>query len=235
MTNKTNYLTRPLFITLEGIENSGKNTQLLNLIEFITHNDNGYIGDKYSGFVYHREPTKKTEAGIRFNEKLANHEEMSAEEATKLVIKDRYQHQPLITDSLEKGFHYICNRYFDSTGAYQVSQGANWKDIYNRHKFGQADGTRTPDITIFFNISLEESYRRGQGNEGKDDLFDVKKEFLKKLQDAYMKWFENTAQYDNRIILIINGEQSKEDVAKEMKEKLIEAIKNNYEKFKPER
>lgn len=226
-------MTRPLFITLEGTEYSGKGTQLLYLIDFLIDNDNNIMGNKYTGFVYHREPTKKTSYGRKFNENLANHVEMSPEEATDLVINDRLAHQKIIDHEINtNGFFYICSRYADSTGAYQVSQGQDWKDIYNRHRFGQTEGTRVPDITIYIDISAEESFRRSS-NRDKKDLFDTKTEFLKKLNDAYEFWFTQTSKLHDRIIIRVNGEQSVEEVANEMKNKLTEAIEQHYERFKP--
>ncbi|MFW6378414.1 MAG: dTMP kinase [Nanoarchaeota archaeon] len=228
-----NLLTRPLFITFEGIENSGKGTQLLNFIEFLIDNDNDVLGDKYSGFVYHREPTKKTPSGIAFNEKLANHEEMTAEQATDYVIRDRLEHQKIIEHEIgHNGFFYICSRYADSTGAYQVSQGADWKDIYDRHHFKEPGGTRMPDITIYLDISVEESLRRSK-KQVKQDLFDTKKDLLKKLEDAYAFWFERTSERHERIIIRVNGEQSPEKVAEEMKRKVAKAIRDNHERLKP--
>lgn len=233
MNRETNLKTRPLLINFEGGECAGKETQLYPFIKFLIDNDNNILGDKYTGYSYHREPTDKSEYGIQFNKNLANHIEMSAEEALGLVVKDRLIHQDTINYVINQlEFFYILSRYADSTGAYQVSQGADIIDVYNRHMFDQVGGTRMPDLTIYLQISAEESIRRSK-NRIKKDLFDTKVELIKKVDDAYIKWFNYTSKLHNRHIIYVNGEQKSEEVTKEILEKVTDVIKNDYEFFKP--
>ena len=229
----SNLLTRPLFITLEGGEGAGKGIQKYKLAAFIQDNDNNIFGNKYSDYIMSREPTNYSEAGRTFNFKLANKIPMTVEEQTNYVIKDRFEHKKDIIEEIKKGKFYICDRFFDSTGAYQVLQGIDWKTVYDQHKFHQEQGMIIPDITIYIGVSGKTSLERTKDRKVKD-AFDNDVNLINNLDDAYRFWFDKTAGLlPQRKLIMVNGEQSIEDVTREMFSKLRETIQNNYDFFKP--
>lgn len=226
-------ITRPLFITFEGAEGAGKGVQKYKFAKFLQDNDNGILGDKYSDYIMSREPTKYSEAGRTFNLKLRNKIFMTAKEQTEFVIIDRFNHDKDIRKEILKNKFYICDRYFDSTGAYQVLQGMDWKTIYDKHKFHQKNGIIIPDITIYFSISGETSLKRTQNRKVKDS-FDEDINLISNLDEAYMFWFKKTNDLiPERRLIIVNGEQSIDAVTQEMFSKVTETIRKNYNFFKP--
>lgn len=231
--SKMNLLTRPLFITLEGGEGAGKGVQKYRLAEFIQNNDNEILGTKYSDVILSREPTNYSKAGRTFNTKLANKIPMSAKEQLKYVSDDRFEHDPVIRYQLAAGKFYISDRFFDSTGAYQVLEGVSWEDVIKAHKIGEEGSIIIPDITIYFSISVKTSLERTKDRKVKD-TFDEKVSLITNLDDAYKFWFKKTSHLmPQRRLIIVNGEQSIEKVAQEMIAKIIETIKKDYDFFKP--
>lgn len=228
-----NLLTRPLFITLEGGEGAGKNKQKYRLASFIQDNDNGIMGTKYSDVVISREPTNYSSAGREFNYKLANDILMTPKEQLSHVVKDRIAHTKRIVNERARGNFYICDRFFDSTGAYQVLEGISWEEVYKAHKFGDFKGVVIPDITIYFQIGAQTSRDRTKDRKIKD-YFDKKSSIIENIDDAYMHWFKMTKNLlPTRRLIIVNGEQSIDSVTTEMIEKITETIKKDYHFFKP--
>ena len=102
-----------LFITFEGIEGSGKTTQIIMLVEVLKAKGIPYVTTREPG------GTKISEA---IRDLLLNPEFMEMKPETELLLycASRAQHTAeLILPALEEGKIVISDRYFDSTYAYQ--------------------------------------------------------------------------------------------------------------------
>ena len=221
--------TRPLFISLEGGEGAGKNTQKYFIEKLIQYNDIPLMGNKYSEVVMGREPTNYSKAGKKFNFNLNNDVSMSSEEQTKLVVQDREEHCHIIKKDISIGRFYISDRFLDSTFAYQVLKGMDLKQIVHMHKEKKI---LIPDITIYISVNGDESLRRTKNRIIKDS-FDSDKNLILNLDQAYKRWFEKTQEYfPGRHIILVDGNKSVDEVKTEIFEKLVETIKNDYSFFK---
>mgnify|MGYP001811027204 CR=1 FL=1 len=85
------------FIAVEGIDGSGKDTQLFELVKAIREDDNKPFGNKYSNVWITRNPTKITPAGIKISN-LIRQRQVSGEEAAELYVKDRIEHTQIIKE-----------------------------------------------------------------------------------------------------------------------------------------
>ncbi|MBN2643445.1 MAG: dTMP kinase [Victivallales bacterium] len=145
---------RGLFITFEGPEGSGKTTQLQLLKK--------YLEGRGHRCVATREPGG-TALGERLREVIKHHdgEETIADEAELLLIAaGRAQHvRKLIEPSLEAGKIVLCDRFYDSTTAYQgYARGIDINFVSRLNEYASC-GFK-PDITFLLDLVPEEGFER---------------------------------------------------------------------------
>jgi dTMP kinase len=140
--------TRGLFITLEGPEGSGKSTQIRHLATVL----------KKAGYsvLQTREPggTGIAEAIRDILLRSSSHEHITALSEALLILAARSQHvQHLIGPALDAGSIVLCDRFSDSTLAYQgFARGLNlsWLKQANR----LATGGLAPDLTLLLDVPV---------------------------------------------------------------------------------
>lgn len=138
-----------LFIVFEGIDGTGKSTQLQLLAERLTRL--GY------DVVSTREPTDGS-YGIKIRELFIDRGTVSREEELALFIADREQHvNEVITPALTKGCIVLCDRYYLSTVAYQGANGMDQALILSRN-----ENFPTPDQAIILEIEPAQGIQRIQ-------------------------------------------------------------------------
>ncbi|MBW2466205.1 MAG: dTMP kinase [Deltaproteobacteria bacterium] len=147
-------VTGGLFVVFEGIDGTGKSTQLHLLAEKL----------KEHGFavVSTREPTNGP-YGKRIRELFVNRETVTHEEELELFIADREQHvKEVIAPALADGCVVVCDRYYLSTIAYQGVNGIDPELIMEKNK-----DFPVPDLAVILEIDPVQSlYRiRNQRNE----------------------------------------------------------------------
>jgi len=150
-----------LFITFEGPEGSGKTTQLKLLAEWLR--EQGY------DVLATREPggTAISEA-IRAILLDPAHTEMRPEAEILLFSAARAQIVgQVIRPHLERGGVVLCDRYADSTLAYQGYGHGLDLDILRRIT-AFATGGLVPDLTIYLDIPIEEGLRRKATGEARE-------------------------------------------------------------------
>lgn len=180
------------FITFEGIDGSGKTTIAELLYKKIEKDA-----------VLTSEPTK-TWLGDIVNKALEN--KMDAITVALLFMADRNEHVKKIKKWIDGGKIVICDRYIDSTFAYQavhlkMKNAEKW--IYKVHE----PFLLKPDITFLLKISPEKAIERI--NKRKLILYE-KTDFLEKVQKKYME----IAEKEDRFV-IIDAEKSKEEIVNE--------------------
>lgn len=217
-------MTKNLFITFEGIDGSGKDTQLNKLVEQIREDDNYPFGDKYSNIWISREPTNIFDEGRQISRKIREGS-VTKEEASKLYIEDRKKHSKLISTILTHS-HVLCSRYDLSTLSYQMTQGEDFEKLYNAHNYDENNGVITPDITIVFTLPEDESQKRiSQRNQTRE--FFEKREFQQQLENN-LQFCIDELKKRGRTIIEINANQSIEKVTTEMFEKIASCLSTNY-------
>jgi len=135
-----------MFITLEGIEGSGKTTQIGRLVEFLE--------DRGIECVTTRQPGG-TLIGENIRSILLDPANSALEPMAELLLymADRAQHiNELIRPSLKAGKTVICDRYFDATVVYQgFARGLNIELIQKLHQILFDD--LKPDVTLLLDLA----------------------------------------------------------------------------------
>lgn len=140
------------FITFEGIDGSGKSTQLRML--------SGDLRGRGLDFIATHEPGG-TPLGRRLRESFLETEETVAPMAELLLFAaDRAQHvEFLIKPALAEGRIVISDRYADATFAYQGA-GRGFPEETVNEIIRLATGGLKPDLTLFFDITVDNAIRR---------------------------------------------------------------------------
>ncbi len=154
---------RGKFITIEGCEGVGKSTQLRLLQEYCAKNG--------IEALFTREP-----GGCEIAEKIRNvildadNREMTDMTELLLYCAARSQHtEQIIKPALARGVTVFCDRYSDSTAAYQGY--ARGIDIATVHALNAAAmGDVTVDYTIFIDVSPDAGFARKGGAQETDRL-----------------------------------------------------------------
>ncbi len=214
------YMNQNMFITLEGIDGAGKDIQLLNLIEIIRDDKNGIIADKYANIWVTREPTHLTESGKKIS-KLIREGNVDLETAKNLYVNDRKEHSIIIREMLKHSI-VISSRFDISTLAFQNAQGESIEELYKMHGF-ENNECITPDLTIFFDVSADIGYARTLKRAEKKECFE-NLDFLRKVESSY-KQVIDFLKNKGRNIIIIDANQSIEDVKDNMLSKLTKIYK----------
>ena len=149
---------RGRFITLEGGEGVGKTTQAALLAEAV----------RATGIevVVTREPggTAGAEA-IRALLMTGSEDRWSARVEAMLFAAARADHvEKVVQPALASGAWVICDRFIDSTRAYQGGSGVSEEDIMALHRLGC--GGLMPDLTLLLAVPVAESSLRAHARDG---------------------------------------------------------------------
>lgn len=176
-------LKKGIFISLEGIEGTGKTTQARLLSERLT--EKGYE------VMLTQEPGG-TVIGNRIREILlhVDHREMSYMTELLLYNAARAQHlSEKILPAVKQGQVVITDRFSDSTVAYQgYGRGIDISLINSLDSI--ATGGIKPHLTILFDLDIETGLNRNRGINKIDRLELEDIEFHKRVRDGYLRIFE---------------------------------------------
>lgn len=191
-----------LFITFEGCEGSGKTTVIEGVLK--------HLEDNNVKVIKTREP-----GGIKISEDIRNVildvNNTNMDEITEALLYAASRRQHLVEKVipyLEKGYVVICDRFLDSSLAYQGhARGIGIDKVYNIN-LSATDGI-LPDLTILVDIKPEVGLKRIASNNREQNRLDLEKmSFHEKVYEGY-KIVEE--RFKDRV-RSINGDQSKEDV-----------------------
>lgn len=148
------------FITFEGIDGSGKSTQAELFKKYL-------VGREIDTVLF-REPGSTPIGNMIRSILLDVENEMDELTETLLFFAARRELTHHILDALAKGKIVICDRFIDSTIAYQ-GFGRNVSLALISH-IQEAVVSRLPDLTFVFDIDPAEGLRRSMGREANTDL-----------------------------------------------------------------
>ncbi len=205
-----------MFLTLEGIEGSGKTTQINNIYRFLE--------DKGHNCVITREPGG-TKIGRKIRSILLDPENKGMEPMAELLLyfSDRVEHvKKLIKPALAEGKTVICDRYFDATLVYQgYARGLDIKLITRLHEL-VLEGLK-PDITLLLDLSPETGLSRaweqiGNGSRSGDETRFEKEalSFHEKIRAGYLE----LARLEPQRFRVIDASQEKNKVQMDIEDVL---------------
>ena len=137
-----------LLIVFEGIDGTGKSTQVTMLANYLEQQGFDVVGT--------REPTDGP-YGKKIRKLYLNRDSVSKQEELDLFLQDRRDHvENLINPALQQGKVVLTDRYYLSTAAYQ---GAAGKDVEEILALNEAFAP-LPDLAIIIELPPEESVLR---------------------------------------------------------------------------
>jgi dTMP kinase len=210
---------RGKFITFEGIDGSGKTTQLRMLASDLRVK--GY------NVVTTMEPGG-TPLGRRLREAFLETEENVSPLAELLLFAaDRAQHiDLLVKPAIEEGKIVISDRFADATFAYQGA-GRGFPEPLVNQVIKIATGGLKPDLTLFFDISIDKAIlrlgSRDDSGEKKNRMDLETTEFYERVHAAYL---QVAAKEPNRFITV-DGNGSLEEVHKRVLKVVTEFLEKS--------
>lgn len=209
-----------LFITFEGPEGAGKTTVIQRLAEDFSNELN---------ILLTREP-----GGISIAEQIravildCDNTKMDARTEALLYAAARRQHLvEKVIPALEKGSIVLCDRFIDSSLAYQgYARGLGIDEILKINEF--ATEKHMPNLTIYFDVEPEEGLRRIAANNNREinRLDQETIDFHYKVRKGYHLVME---KFQNRCVLV-DASKDLESVYEEVKALFIQTIKKNFQK-----
>jgi dTMP kinase len=206
-----------LFMTLEGGEGSGKTTQAQRLYERLTAQG--------LDVLHTREPGG-TLLAERLRSILLDHsaETIAPETEAYLIFAARRQHvDHVIKPALARGMTVICDRFSDSTMAYQgYGRGLDLRMLRAMNEW--ATGQLVPQLTLLFDVPVAIGLRRRRGRAATQNRLDREAErFHRKVRAG----FHALARREPRRIITIDSTQSLESVTRTIEELVMNRLKSD--------
>lgn len=213
MSSSSKTIKYPLFIVFEGIECSGKTTNLKLLEE--------YLKISKINFITTREPGG-TKEGEKIRDILLT-EDITREAELLLLFASRSQHiKNVIIPALNKGKIVICDRFTDSSYAYQGG-GRKIESHYIESLENLVQGSLRPDLTIIFDVPVSISMERLKARKELSDRIEKEKiNFFNRARDIYLKKGElNPEKYR-----IIDATKPINEVQEDLRKQILDFFKN---------
>jgi len=190
-----------MLITFEGLDYSGKSTQVQLLADRLTLQDHRVL--------VLREPGG-TEIGEKIRKILLDKTNDGMTEASELFLFSASRSQlvrEVVLPALDSGMVVICDRYDDSTTAYQgFGRGIPLDVIHLMNKY--ATGGLVPDVTFFLDIPIREIERRmHSAKTNKDRMESSGIEFYERVRNGFLDIAKTESRYR-----VIDGLQPIDDL-----------------------
>jgi dTMP kinase len=163
---------RGWFIVFEGVDGSGKSTQL-DLLSM-------KLRDQGIDHMLEREPSDGSIGRFIRDYAEAGERYLSPESEALLFTADRFEHSKRIEIILEQGLTVICDRYYHSTLAYQGAAGVDVAWLRDLQKFALK-----PDLVLLLDVDPEWSLMRVSGRTL--TVFE-NRNYLKMVRDLYISF-----------------------------------------------
>ena len=188
------YKKKSLFVTFEGIEGSGKSYQCRKLHKELRKKNLSVILTREPGGTKSAEKIRKVILEDYFASD--SKEKFSKYTDTLLYLAARNEHvQNIIKPAIAKKKIVICDRFIDSTLAYQVyGKGVSKNLVDSIHKY--ILGSIKPDLTFVLKVNISKALLRLKKRRKKNRYDKFSKNFYTKVQNAFIKIAKkNTKRY----------------------------------------
>ncbi len=198
---------RGKFIVFEGLDGSGKGTQIRMLEKRLL--------DEGKNVALTAEPTESTLGGI-IRDALSGDPARSPSELASLFLSDRIKHcsdpKKGIRSMLNAGKTVICDRYYFSSFAYQgIDTDLDWVMKMNL----DCPEILTPDVCIFLDVDPDTCMKRIDSSRAFTEIYE-KASTLARIRNRFFEVFERLGNKEN--IKIVDASRSPDDIADEIAE-----------------
>jgi len=204
-----------LFVTFEGIEGSGKSTQCMRLAKALREHGYRVVETREPGGTALAEQIRD----LLLHPRIA--EPISAETEACLILAARAQHVAhVIEPALRAGTVVLCDRFTDSTLAYQgFARGLKLADL--RALNHVATRGITPALTLLFDLPVTIGLtRRRREGEPQNRLDREATRFHERVRAG----FRTLARREPRRIKILNGRQEPDRLAREVETIVLKSL-----------
>jgi len=197
--SEQDWVRRGKLIVFEGVEGGGKTTQLQRCSNWLQETGawlkfRDRIGEKMPLVVTTREPGG-TSFGTRVRQLLLEgdkHQDTAPKTRTELLLfaADRAQHvEEFLKPKLAQGAIILCDRYTDSTVAYQgYGRGLDLKLIEQLNQI--ATGGLESDLTLWLDVELEVGLKRARKRGSADRIEQADIEFHRRVQQGFQSLYQ---------------------------------------------
>ena len=198
---------RGKFIVVEGLDGSGKGTQINLLLE--------YLKSKGRKVYQTAEPTQSVTGGL-IRDVLSGARNRTSAELAALFMADRVNHNvnPVngIQKTLELGVDVVCDRYYYSSIAYQaVGEDKQWVLDMNLN----CRSILKPDMCIFFDVDPDSCHERIEKGRVYTEIFERDLSEVQRIRQRYYDAFDYLKDSDN--IKIIDAVRTPEEIFESVK------------------
>lgn len=193
-----------MFITFEGIEGCGKTTQAKLLYQWLI--------DRGKETILTREPggTPSAEELREFILREREEDFPPFSELCLYIAARGFHVENLIRPALKEGSFVICDRFSDSTLAYQgFGRGIDVDLIEKMNE--EATGGLKPNLTFLIDLPVEVAFERLKGKK-KDRLEMESLEFHRKVREGFLK----IAEKEKDRVVVIDGRKSVDEIFNEV-------------------
>ena len=199
------------FITLEGIEGSGKTSSIKSITDLLDNQNTSY--------VVTREPGGSSIGSELRSILLDTNTEISSEVELMLMLADRKDHvEKVILPNLEDGNWVISDRFMDSSVAYQG--GGRGLDISKIELIAGALELPVPALTLLFDLPVNLAFQRIADRENLDRFESEPIDFHNKIREAYLR----LAEKNKDRIVIIDSSKSLKEVSAQVKKAINQIL-----------
>lgn len=206
-------MSKGVFITFEGIDGCGKSTQLALLKEELDREGLEYIEVREPGGTVVGEKIRNILLDKK-NDSMTRMAELLLFEAARAQITEE-----VIVPALTRGTHVICDRFYDSTSAYQGYANKMGRDLTDFLNLKATNDTR-PDITFLLDIDPEAAYKRRavRGEEDRIELMGLS--YQEKVREGYLE----LARSEERI-RVVDASLTPEAIYEEIRKQVWDLIR----------
>lgn len=197
-------MSKGIFITLEGGDGAGKTTHLMKLADKLREMGKEVVIIREPGGTNIGEQIRKILLDNKNEEMTARTELFLYEAARSQIVSE------VIKPALAEGKVVLCDRFFDSTVAYQgFGRGLDVDEIKKANLF-TTDGLEPDRTVIIFTDTVENSIYRATKNDGADRIEAEGEAFQKKVWNGFLE----LAKQEPGRIRLVNLQPTKDETFK---------------------
>ena len=207
---------RGAFLTVEGLDGSGKGTQIERLSDAL---------DRWGFEVVHTREPGGTPIGEKIREILLDRANTGMEDVTEALLyaASRAQHvREKILPAVAEGKVVLCDRFLDSSVAYQGGGRQLGIDEVLRINAPAVEGAM-PDLTVYLDLDHTESLKRRCAASEPDRMEMEAESFHARVEDGYHQLI---ARDPDRFV-VVDAAKTRDEIAAEIREKVLNRLMEN--------
>ena len=202
-----------MFITFEGPEGGGKTTQIAQLAQFLEKKGHSVICTREPGGTAIGDQIRVTLLALENTEMHPRTEALLLQASRAQLVEE------IIIPNLKKGEIILCDRYADSTLAYQGY--GHQHDLESLRKIiYYATGGLKPDLTILLDLEVKEGLNRRHAAGGVNRLDSLDLDFHRRVREGYRQ----LAIADPKRWVIIQANRPIENIQREIREVVLRTL-----------